>query len=222
MNVLRLKQSLLDISVTITYTNQHKDRKTDMNIILDCDDVLLDWVGGFWEFCEEKTGNRLDRRGPMGWCMASWVGVSPEQSVGFVKEFNASSLFGQLHATPGAQETMKEIASANELHVITSCSSAPAVVELRTHNLKEAFGDIFSSITCLDLGTPKTAELMKHPSSVWVEDNVGNAVIGANLGHDTFVRRVQHNRLQEVNKDCLGKVTWFTDWTEILNITSPN
>lgn len=186
-----------------------------MNIILDCDDVLMDWIGGFWDFCEEKTGKKLDRRGPMGWCMSSWIGVTPEQAMDFVREFNGSDRFGDLHATPGSVEFLKTLADNNELHVITSCSSDPRTVALREHNLKSVFGDVFSSITCLDLGTPKSAELEKHADSIWVEDNVRNALLGANLGHETFVRRVQHNRHQEVNKDCLGKVTWFTDWSEV-------
>lgn len=189
-----------------------------MNIILDCDDVLLDWIGGFWDFCEEKTGNDLDRRGPMNWCMASWIGVSPDQAIKLVKEFNGSERFGELRPTAGSVETLKALADSNELHVITSCSSAPAVVAMREHNLKKEFGDIFASITCLDLGTPKTAELEKHDTSFWIEDNVRNAVIGAEIGHETFVRRVQHNRHQEVNKDCLGKVTWFSDWSEIRDL----
>lgn len=186
-----------------------------MNIILDCDDVMLDWIGGFWDFCEEKTGNRMDRRGPMGWCMSTWIGVSPEQSMELVKEFNGSERFGNLQATDGAAETLKGLAETYELHVITSCSADPTTVALRENNLKEAFGDIFTSITCLNLGIPKAAELEKHPDSVWIEDNVRNALLGAELGHNTFVRRVQHNRQQEANKDCQGKVTWFSDWDEI-------
>jgi 5' nucleotidase, deoxy (Pyrimidine), cytosolic type C protein (NT5C) len=186
-----------------------------MSVILDCDDVLLDWVGGFWDFCEEKTGRTLDRRGPMAWCMASWIGVTPKEGMDYVREFNASEAFGHLKPTVGSVDTVKQLSLANELHVITSCSSAPEIVELREHNLRNVFGDVFASITCLDLGTPKTKELAKHGASFWVEDNVKNAVIGAELGHTAFVRRVTHNRQQEVNKECFGKVTWFTDWSEI-------
>lgn len=185
-----------------------------MNILVDCDDVLLDWIGGFWDFCEEEVQRSLDRRGPMGWCMSSWIGVEPETSMEMIREFNGSHRFGNLRPTVGAVETFRELSKTNEIHVITSCSTAPETVAMRERNLEDVFGNIFSSITCLDLGTPKTAALQKHSSSIWVEDNVRNALIGADLGHTTFVRRVTHNRHQEVRKECLGKLQWFSEWAE--------
>ena len=121
-----------------------------MNIILDCDDVLLDWIGRFRLFCQERLGRSFDPTNNTTWKMTEWLGVANEEALALIVEFNASHHFAFLEPVDGAREAIKQLARTRDLYVLTACSTDPEVVERRKQNLRVAFDDVFSAIWCLE------------------------------------------------------------------------
>lgn len=152
--------------------------------ILDCDDVLLDWNGGFRAFLRDK-GVETDPAGPDDWSMDSWVG---QPALPLIREFNGSEAFGNLEPLPGAIEFVADI--ANPI-ILTSCSTDPVVVERRRNNVHWHFGPV--PIICLDLGASKKDVLNLLPVGTYYEDNVQHAQDGLDAGHDVYVFERSHN-----------------------------
>jgi len=185
-------------------------------ILLDCDDVLLDWIGGFREYATTRLQRPVTGE-PKSWDMGEWLGTSNAVAMELVEEFNASSHFGELEAVKGAEEIIENMRDDKDvrLHVITSCSSDVATVALRRKNLEHCFGEgTFDSIHCLDLGQSKLKILQAwSPGALWIEDNYKNAMLGIEAGHHVLIRERPHNaEYRELHENKLNR---FTDWAEL-------
>lgn len=190
-------------------------------LIADVDDTVLDWMlGGFRPDFQRRTQTLICPDGSPDWDLSGWLGVSFDEMLEHVKAFNTSEAFGQLPALPCAQVILPEIArTGREIHIVTSCARDAVTQKRRRDNLERLFGDIFASITCLDLGESKETPLKtlaEHTGNpgLWVEDNHKNAVIGAEIGHTTFVMRRSHNR--KIEPVCTrADLTWVDTWFDI-------
>lgn len=192
------------------------------DLIVDCDDVLLDWAEGFRLYCRNRLDRDLDPAGPDSWDMRRWIGIScKEEAKRLITDFNAGDggYFSRLPAFPDAKRALARIhSSGRSIHVVTSCSSDPIVVAQRTENLRSSFGDIFDEVFCLDLGIDKATVLRRFHPGIWVEDNLDNGIAGTEAGHTTFMIRRNHNRKREAA--CRSQdLTWVHGWDEILAIT---
>ncbi|NEN91192.1 MAG: hypothetical protein F6K48_20695 [Okeania sp. SIO3H1] len=186
-------------------------------IILDCDGVLFDWETAFAEWLLETHSICTGGTEPKEWDLSKWINCSPEDTMRFVHDFNGSEAFGKLPVFPEAQIAVKKMASVgHRLHVITSCGVTWPIKSRRELNLKRAFGDIFSSITCLALGADKSPYLEALPRGIYVEDNSDHGVRGTFCGHKTFVLRRSHNRANELVMGSAPMVIWTDDWAPIL------
>lgn len=185
-----------------------------MNIILDCDDVLLDWIKRFRLFATDRLGRELPEAGPGSWRMSEWLGVDDDMALVLIVEFNASHHFAFLEPVEGAQEVIAHLARKHTLHVVTACASDPETIERRELNLERHFGRVFDSVLCLDLGQSKAAALRGFPPGIWIEDNYKHAVAGVHAGHRTLLRRRPHNFSLEA--ESIPEITWFTEWSEVL------
>ena len=185
-----------------------------MNIILDCDDVLLDWVKRFRYFCMTERGLNPDEAGPGAWKMTDWLGVSDDAAVKLIQEFNASHHFAFLDEVEGAKEAIARLARSHTLHVLTACSTDEETVARRELNLSRVFGPVFQAVKCIDLGASKATHLREFEPSIWIEDNYKHAVAGVEAGHRTFLRRRPHNRSLEAAS--IPEITWFTAWSEVV------
>lgn len=199
-------------------TTRDFGRKGDL--IVDCDDVLLNWIEGFRTYCTDRLRREIDPAGPCGWDMRPWLGLEAEDEVlELITDFNSGDgeYFARLPAFPDAQRALRRIAeSGRDIHVVTSCSSSAVVVEQRTANLLAHFGDIFTEIICLDLGVKKGPVLERFHPGLWVEDNHDNGMAGADAGHVAYMLRRSHNRKNEAG--CRRRdLTWVHDWDEIVS-----
>ncbi|HEY7824844.1 MAG TPA: hypothetical protein VIG24_18540 [Acidimicrobiia bacterium] len=186
------------------------------NVLLDCDDVLLNWLEGFAAFCSAKLERDICTRGPDNWVMDEWLGTEPHETIQLIQEFNASPGFAKLSPVEGAPEALMPLIQRTDVrfHVVTSCSSDWDAVEMRKANLKAHFANIFDSVHCLDLGQSKETVLHAFEPGIWVEDNLKNALIGVKAGHRTFMRQTSHNHRHRAEAEAAG-ITWFTDWREL-------
>lgn len=187
-----------------------------MTILLDCDDVLLDWVSGFRKFASRALAREIEGE-PTSWSMAEWIGGSDNLVGQLIAEFNRSEAFGELEPVPGAQLVVQQMHEDPDtrLHVITSCSTDPVTVARRRANLERHFGvHTFDSVHCLDLGESKKKLLQAwRPGALWIDDNYKNAVLGADVGHRVMIRTRPHNQVHRANSD--PRLFWFDHWSQL-------
>lgn len=184
-----------------------------MNIIFDCDDVLLDWMSGFRAWLLRRSIRTFGE--PTTWNLDEWLGFP---SLPLIRAFNTSPSFGQLNPVAGAQRAVASLYSAgHKLHVITSClSDDPATKARRENNLDRVFGDVFSSINCIPLGESKVAELEEIGSGIWIEDNPNHALDGFLMGFETYCLRKSHNADWQ-NFGNQSSFTWIDDFEPIID-----
>lgn len=183
-------------------------------LILDCDGVLLNWLGGFTRFAESYLGRPMPTENSNEYDLGIRFGVDHGKIVEMIQIFNSGEggYFAQLEPLPGAREALEAAhAAGRPLHVVSSCSTLPAVVSGREENLRRDFGDIFDEILCLDPSASKAETLSAFPTGSWVEDNFQNAVVGATVGHTTYLIRQSYNIEYEPDSDHPG-LTWVDGW----------
>jgi hypothetical protein len=184
-----------------------------MRFLLDCDDVLLDWIDGFRKYASRELGLPIMGR-PTSWDMTRWLGVSQRVVDHLIESFNNSDAFGALHPANAAEAVVPALKTAgHKLSVITSCSGDSAVGARRYHNLIAVFGPVFDEIICLPLGESKEHALRRFEPSIWVEDNYQNALTGSQLGHTPVIIRKPHNvEFEALDVECV----WIDSWCDLL------
>jgi len=184
-------------------------------LVIDCDGVLLDYLVGFKPFAEDRLGVELSPAGPENFELSGWLGCDTATTMQLVSDFNMGKggSFASLPAFPGSVEALHAArATGRRLSIITACFDTPEVVALRRANLLDVFGDIFDRIDFVNPGTSKRAILEHYKGVAWIEDNRKNALLGAEIGHDTYLIRTSHN----VRHEALSqhpRMTWVDGWS---------
>ncbi|MES0134531.1 hypothetical protein NKJ88_06145 [Mesorhizobium sp. M0016] len=185
------------------------------HFIFDCDDVLLDWTGGFRDFLV-SIGHTPTEPRPGDWSMGQWIGIDEAACFRLIETFNSSPAFGQLKPYDDALAMVNQLKDeGHTLTVLTSCSDDPDIVNRRAKNLHDCFGDAFPRLICLPLGQSKSQWLEVLRPGIWIEDNYKNALIGQTAGHKTFILRRAHNRKHEI-EGVDDFVIWIDTLAEVL------
>ena len=198
------------------------------HFIFDCDDVLLDWMGGFLNYVR-RCGISPDPEGPTEWDMSPWLGTSPQYARRLVLDFNESTAFASLDAVDRAKETVWRLNDAGHTcSVLTACGDHAAVRRARYYNLGAKFniprmgGErlAFTQIACLPLGASKFTALYgeskRHKDLVFVEDNFQHAQSAAVNGIKAYCIRKRHNRHDEATREQGSLVIWIDDISEVV------
>ena len=189
-------------------------------VLLDCDDVLLDWLTPFRRYAEEILNKPLSLEHIDGYDLTRWLGLScREDSYTLVRDFNQGedTEFSSLPAMPGAAETIDRFRqSGRRMFVITACSTNIQTRRMRIQNLLDRFGSVFEDVLFTDLGQSKEDHLSRLPRGDWVEDNHLNAEAGLRHGHRAIVLRDRKNRKHEPASD--PALVWADTWPEIEHI----
>ncbi len=186
-----------------------------MNILLDCDGVLLDWEHSFKTYASQRLGRPITGE-PQQFELSHWLGTTPDEAMDLIHEFNQSEHFGKLNAIPGTKGVLDGwFNSGHDLSVITSCSSDHLITLSRWENLRIHFGEIFFKLVCLDLGQSKSQALSEFDPnySIWIEDNYKNALCGHRLGIPSFCLRRSHNKAMQ--RTFEGGVIWADSLVQI-------
>ena len=166
-------------------------------ILTDCDGVLVDWLFGFKEFMANKGYTEQD---PTGYAVWKRYGLlNKDKGREICEEFNNSAAIAYL--TPNL-DAIKYVRKLHEeggyvLRVITSLSLNKYAYKARLQNLHDLFGEsVIDELVCLDTGADKDEALEPYRGTdcVWVEDKVQNAVLGDELGLNSFLIDLPHNR----------------------------
>lgn len=187
------------------------------NLVIDCDGVALDFLRGFIPAAEEKLGRTFDKSGPDDFNLSNWLGVTEEEVGSMIGEFNSGvgGHFSKLPPVDGAVAALQAAhAQGRIISMITACSTSQIAISMREQNLLDVFGDIFQEIHFVDLKASKRPQLELYKDVVWVEDKWQNALLGAEIGHKSYLIRESHNVEKEATVQH-ANLTWVDGWAEI-------
>jgi len=195
-------------------------------VLLDVDEVLLDWFSGFAPFAEKILGRSLPPEGPLQFDMTRWLGFTDRRdTISLVRSFNDREETGsdRLKPIPGAVEGVAALKEFGyRLVVVTSFTDHPASVSRRQANLDRVFGiGAFEDMVCIPLGGCKRDSLAKFPSGAWIDDLPGNVLAGHAAGHDAAVLDAHHNTSE---RDAFMRdhgLPWLLDWGQLLRSLDP-
>ena len=187
-------------------------------ILIDADGVLLNWIDAFVNWAIEERGLELkpDYRDHY-LAEDKFVGFSREEhGRDLIHEFNRTEHIRSLEAIPEAQKYVKRLASHRyKFHVITSIQNLPQIVERRSDNLRDLYGDVFTKISCINYDQTKEAVLSTYTNTQqwWIEDHPKNAKLGYDLGLRSIL--INYNYNQSFEHPGILRVD---DWEQLYNL----
>ena len=164
-------------------------------ILTDVDGVVLNWVDSFCAWMSSKGYNTHDEWfGDYG--LAKWFGITDEEVLSRIAEFNTSAQVGFINPMPEAPKYIRKLTDHGfKFRAITSLGDCPYAAELRRWNLKRIFGDwTFDQVICLPLRASKEETLIHQKKlfgdgvkTIWIEDHSNNARAGDTIGFHSIV-----------------------------------
>lgn len=183
-------------------------------VLTDIDDVLLDWFGGFRQYCQAKK-IKMKPGYPSTWYLGDHVETN--DILRLIDVFNNSVPFGFLTPIPGAVSRIQKLKKDGfKIVGISACTDVPKSVERRKRNLLTTFGDCFEDIICLSLGNTKKGTLKRFPPSIWIEDKWEGAIEGIEFGHDPIILTKPYNA-----KFSHPEIQRAENWEEIYELVRP-
>lgn len=190
-----------------------------MVILTDVDGVLLNWEVPFhkWMASQGFYGNgeasyQLDKCYP---------DLESEFVFEKIRTFNASAQMGFLEPLADARYWVRKLYRTKgiTLHCITSMGDDYHARKLRVMNLENVFGkNIISRVTILGCGSSKRETLSEFEGTgmLWLEDHIGNANIGSDLGLNTFLFERPYNLINPTGKP--ENFTRVKNWKQLASI----
>lgn len=224
--MMRLKKKTTGSSRDGTRGNRSRSQHTkptmtnymfDDVILVDFDGVCVSWERPF-AFWMLDNGYGMPRNDEYE--LHTKYGISETESRLITKMFNESSAMSRL---PPLRDSVKYIRKLHEeygkvFHCISAVPSLPSVYEARWKNIKALFGETpFERLILCDRSANKAEHLARYKDSgcLWVEDLMGNAIKGTELGLTSLL--MDH----KYNKDYSHPgVTRVQNWKDIYDIVS--
>lgn len=155
-------------------------------ILVDVDGVLLNWLGSFRTWLEDKGYKVKYPEHLNTYHFMSAYGIERPLSGELCDEFNSSSYISELEPINGAVETVKKLHDnhGHRFVAITSFSKNPVSHTFRKMNLYEVFGDVFDDFIFLDHRESKLPSLKKYQGTgyAWIDDTFVHVWDGFSVG----------------------------------------
>lgn len=198
-------------------------------VIFDCDEILLDHLGGFKKYVEKYYDIKTVGE-PVQYNLQDWLQCDGEQVMDLLKNFNFYSYeFGLLEPMDryvvNAMKSLREEYPDVAFIVVTKSGTFGHGEVLRKVNLMNVFGDIFDDIIILENYQSKRATYSKLKEQynvlTVVDDHLANIDVAESLGLDTVVLDCSHNRNQlKPNGDEYNIVmNWIDMYDYIRSVT---
>lgn len=188
--------------------------------ILDCDGVLLNWLGGFRQFLWNRYRFYTDALDPVSSALHEWLRVPPHRAAQLVQEFNSTVGFANLLPCPTAVSGVLALQEIGSVKVVSSCGNEASTRVMRAANIHRVFGIGSQDVTCLPLGKCKHHHVravahQRYPRTVvMVEDCFVQAQGGVAAGVTSYcIRRPWNRHLEELNPE--SAVIWVDDLNEV-------
>jgi hypothetical protein len=186
-------------------------------ILIDADDCCISWLTSFRKFAECQLNKKLDTI-PNEFYLATWLDLSDKDTRELISEFNDfHEDFENLEPYRKSEIYLPLI--KNELNynivVISACSDNPNTKLRRSRHLVKTFGNIFSEIHCVKDSPSKKQILELYTPTIWIDDHYGNAKLGMEAGHKSYLMRQPYN---EKYKELDPSIQYVEDWGQVYNI----
>jgi hypothetical protein len=187
------------------------------HVLLDVDDVLLEWREAF-NIYAASCGYNIDDTVRKTWALTNYVNsatgvhLTEAEMTELVKAFNRSPYFGSLGEVPGARDALLHLNRLGFYTVaISSCITGRETHPEREKNLANAFPGLIGWLHCLPLGACKKAVLSRYPPSYFVDDNLRNVLAGLEAGHRCILFRLSEPTLPSGSHAA-------STWKEVIQI----
>ncbi len=180
-------------------------------ILTDIDDTVLKFAEGFEAWAIKKKHLRLKEgmtvRG-QGSIMGPF-GLSREETDELVIEFSEENFYC-LQPEPDALQVIPQLYAMGYQFVgISSCINTYSAVADRRDNLTRVFGIPWLDVHCVGLLQSKKAILERYEPAIWVEDNAHHALVGARLGHKTYLLdRPYNDGVLPIEENLKKAISW--------------
>ena len=178
-----------------------------MNVLLDCDGVILDYD---YAFLSNFSGEKNLDNTKMANNFQELLKMDEQTILKMVTDFNESEHFEKIPAIKGARRYIRLLHNQGyNIHVITSCGNSSKNIEKRIKNLHTQIGDVFDNIICLPLHADKTETLRKWYGSkhIFVDDNPKHLQSGVDLGLFSVLFRSLFNN--HINYGLIAENWWY-------------
>jgi len=186
-----------------------------MKIGIDFDEVLAEFVKGYFNFYRLKTGIEIKFEDVFSYNLWEVMGISRDEAFKIADEFYDSEHFSELALVPGAKDTLIALSKEHELLIVTSrpVRIAGKTEQYLRRNIPEIHPEIFYAGDIFrEQGKPKAELCAQLSLDHFVEDNLRYAQQCAEKRIRVFLLDKSWNQ-GELN----GNVTRVKNWSEILN-----
>jgi uncharacterized HAD superfamily protein len=185
-------------------------------ILTDVDGCLVSWEQGFIEFME-NYGIPQNPGKENSFLINERFNCSASKSYSLMDEYATSEYIAKLNPINNSVAVVKRLKEKGyEFIAITSLGTDPKSYEYRWNNLTNLYGDAFSRLIMLSGGSGKYDTLSQFigQSDIWVEDQLKNAIDGADLGFQSFLMTQMHNDKPIFDERIIRVNTWneIEDW----------
>ncbi len=179
--------------------------KESLNIAVDIDGVLLDFIDGFIPVVRERLGVTITHESIVTHDLHLLLGISREEMWEIVNETLATQVFPMI---PGALDGMRKING----HDITLVTSRPAVHEQRTRDNLKMHGFMVDKIIFRNYLNKFTES---DGTQVLIEDSLEEALLASQFVPHVLLFRQPWNRYTLNVKDRVIRVR---DWDEVVGV----
>lgn len=185
-----------------------------MNLGLDMDDILAEFVDGFLQFHNDLYGTTVRKKEMFTYHFEDVVGITKDQIEERLLQFYTTDYFQNIKPVSGAEKGIDELAQSHELAVITA---RPYIIRLETERwLNQYFSNCFASIDLTnqfqyrDQGNKrKKSEVGKERGiQMMVEDNPKHADDCASQGIPVLLLDYPWNQTVELPENIKRVHSW--------------
>lgn len=192
-------------------------------LVWDCDEVLLDHMGGFYHFVKEHYDIHPKTTHPNDYDLRNWLGgISNAEVQAMIVHFNERSHeFGLLkpmeHNTVRIMNELREKFRNDKFIVLTKSGTGGHGEVLRKVNLMNVFGiDMFDEIVIIEMYESKKAALLKLQSKYnvkfLIDDYYKNIETAKELDIPAVMFKASHNHHFS---DYNSEYDYVTDWSNL-------
>ena len=164
-------------------------------LITDIDDTLVDFASAFSTWVKLRGLPTTCETLQEAQTIPKFLGLEREVADGIIHDYAYhDNHFGELPAYPDARLVISKLKHTHTLIAISACVEGREVTHKRRRNLEDAFECDWQAVHCVGLGESKAPILEAYAPAVWVEDNLHHAIVGAEIGHRSFLMDRSYNQ----------------------------
>lgn len=187
-------------------------------VVFDCDEILLDHLGGFRGWLAKKHGIICKSDYPDKYDLSEWMGVEDANEVRtYLREFNQESYeFGLLKPLydyiPNYVSALRHTLPDAKFAVLTKSGTMGHGEVLRRVNIENVFPGVFDEIHIVEMYESKRGALhklqVKYDVVCLVDDYIENIETAIELGIHGIMLECHHNKQYKDREDFYYTNSW--------------